>query len=149
METQREYLARLGLAKPGTRGRFSLAAKAELERARLSGMTFSDSTKAVPKKAAKTPKTTNTEEGEFDSLIPDESPVEYPKIPEKPKLRNIGRVIGYTAEGNKVASDICLSCAHHVNVCSCSGGIEVSPIVATIYPESEPYCKPLANSILV
>lgn len=53
MQTQRQYLYGLGLAKaPEGRGRFSAAAHEALTKARAEGMTFSDDTKPEPKPKA-------------------------------------------------------------------------------------------------
>lgn len=51
MQTEREWLADRGLAKPGVRGRFSLAAKEALAKARQEGVQFAD----TPAQAAAKP----------------------------------------------------------------------------------------------
>lgn len=137
MVTQREYLAGLGLAKPGTRGRFSLAAKAEIARAIADGMSFSD-TKRESKNV-----------DDPDGLLPDESPIVFPPLPDRPKLRSIDRVIGYTKQGDRVAQAECLRCAYHVNYCSCLGGITLSGIISSVDDASKEYCQPVADSVLV
>jgi hypothetical protein len=48
MQTKREFLVELGLAKPGARGRFSSAAKAALDKAIETGMTFAEVELATP-----------------------------------------------------------------------------------------------------
>lgn len=57
MQTEREYLVSLDLAKPG-RGRFSAAAKAALDEARANGTKFAE--KVVPVKRAAVKATTST-----------------------------------------------------------------------------------------
>lgn len=54
LETRRDYLVRLGLAKPG-RGKFSNAAKEALAKAEAEGMKFSDTGAPAPKPAKDKP----------------------------------------------------------------------------------------------
>jgi hypothetical protein len=127
MPTRREYLVSKGLAQP-TRGRFNRAALAELERARGNGMVFDDDKEA------------GSEESE---PAPPSIPQKSAKPKRSKKLRRITRVVGYTSEGWKVASDICFRCRAHVSRCACKNGIEPSPLVARWDTESEPYGRPL------
>lgn len=136
MATRREYLASLNppLAKPNSRGRFSLAAKAELVRAKDAGMKFDD-------------------DGGAGSEEPaphiEQTPYVPPPIISKPKIRDIKRVIGYTEEGYKVASDVCFKCSEHVTRCNCRGGIYPSKIVVRWDAESEEYGQTLDSPVRV
>ena len=55
MQTRREYLVGLGLAKPG-RGRLSLAGKEALAKAKAEGMRFSDDETTGPSAPAREPR---------------------------------------------------------------------------------------------
>jgi hypothetical protein len=71
MQTRRDYLASLGLAKPG-RGKFSNEAKAALEKAIANGMEFSDGTPAV--KPVK-PKATEDTDSAPKGVLPENAEV--------------------------------------------------------------------------
>lgn len=62
MQSKRDYLVGLGLAKAG-RGKFSNAGKEALAKAEAEGMKFSDSTKTVPAKPRPEKRTENPPTG--------------------------------------------------------------------------------------
>lgn len=130
MPTKRDYLVSKGLAKP-SRGRFSREAVAELERARQSGMVFDDD------------EAKGAGSDEEPASLP-ETPYVPTRIPDKPILRNIKMVTGYTVEGHLVEQGQCVRCSEHVARCSCSGGIHPSRIIARWSDESAPYGIDLA-----
>jgi hypothetical protein len=131
MPTRREYLAGLNppLAKPGTRGRLSKAALAEIQRAKASGMTFSDEDGGGSSEPTPSPQPEPT--GPVTRIKPD------------PIRRKIKFVEGFTPEGAKVQSGICFKCSAHVSRCSCAAGIKASPIVVRWSKESAKYGAPL------
>lgn len=65
MQTKRDYLVGLGLAKPG-RGKFSNAAKEALAKAEAEGVKFADVVTKVPTKKATGNATENAATGESD-----------------------------------------------------------------------------------
>jgi hypothetical protein len=131
-QTEREYLAGLTppLAIAGARGRFSKAAKAELVRARAAGVIFADK---IPAKSAP-----SENDSDFSGLVAD-SPVVYPPIKSKPKIRKIKNVKGRTKEGYLVSSDVCFKCCEHVQRCDCKAGIYPSSIVEYWEPDSSEF----------
>lgn len=136
MPTRREYLAGLNppLAKANSRGRLSKAALAEIQRAKSSGMTFSDEDgggSSEPTPSLPRPEPT----GPVAISKPD------------PVLRKIKHVTGFTPEGAKVQSGICFKCSAHVSRCACSGGIKASPIVARWDKASEKYGAPIDSPV--
>lgn len=64
---------------------------------------------------------------------------EIKPVPKPVKARKIGKITGYTIEGYKVVSDLCFACNSHVDWCRCPK-ITPSSIVATLDPDSHPYC---------
>lgn len=126
MPTRREYLSSLNppLAKAKSRGRLSKAALAEVERARSSGITFSD-------------------EKEAGSLEGEPASPPVAPWPPRPVVRNIKNVSGYTKEGTLVRSDICFRCASHVSRCHCGIGIKASPILTRWDKDSLQYGAPI------
>ena len=136
MQTKRDYLAGLNppLAKPGTRGRFSKAALAESERARQSGMKFSDDDGPV--------KHTDTSETKVE-----DAPYVPTPIRSKPILRDIKKVVGFTIEGHIVEQGQCVRCSEHVARCNCPGGIVPSPIIVRWSEESAPYGEAIATPV--
>jgi hypothetical protein len=83
MQTRRDYLVGLGLAKPG-RGKFSTAAKEALDKARASGTKFSDD--EVPTKTVTEKPTGDSVQGKTDrksepTFTPYLSPSEF-RFPE-------------------------------------------------------------------
>lgn len=140
MQTKRDYLASLTppLAIPGTRGRFSKAALAELERARKSGVVFSDDDSKAP-----TPRKPRAVFAEVDEdLVPEDTYVPAP-IKSKPVIRDLSQVTGYTDRGDLVAASVCLRCCEHVSRCDCHDGIHASKVVVRWSEESEPYGAPI------
>jgi hypothetical protein len=131
MQTEREYLASLTppLAISGARGRFSKAAKAELVRARAAGMVFQEKV---------TTASTHTD-SDASVSIPRDTPVVYPPIKSKPKIRKIKNVKGRTKEGYLVSSDVCFKCCEHVQRCDCKAGIYPSSIVEYWEPDSSEF----------
>lgn len=136
MQTQREYLSGLNppLAKPGSRGRFSLAAQSALADARAQGTVFADGKGVV----------VSTGDDPFPNT--DLVPRVYPKLRERPVVRDIKAIQGYTPEGHLVSSGICFKCASHVSRCNCRLGIAASPIVARWTDDHAQYGAPIDRS---
>lgn len=132
MPSKREYLVAKNLAQPG-RGRFNKAALAALERARADGVKFDDEKEA------------GSPDGDPAGIAPSApGPLSVKSLP---KTRDITHIIGYTAEGSLVSSDICFHCSNHVTMCACRGGIHPSPIVTRWDSEYAKYGQDLGSVV--
>lgn len=125
MQTKREYLVNLGLAKANARGRFSLEAKEALVKARAEGVTFSDDNKPKP-----TPRISKSDKAKL-TVFADNAPAVAPKsrkIVERVRAQGHGYVIAPRPSGApsfiskpKVAVTTCGSCGKGVGFCKGHG----------------------------
>lgn len=131
MPTRREYLVSKNLAEPG-RGRFSREAVAELERARQSGIIFSD----------------EKESGSASADPAPSQPEGWTARPIKnyPKIRDIDSIKGYSPEGYLISTGTCYRCYNHVSRCPCSAGITPSSSVVSWHQDSKAFGIDLSAS---
>jgi hypothetical protein len=125
MPTKREYLVSKKLAQPG-RGRFSREAVAELERARQSGVTFSDDEKG-----------SGSVQADPDSSIPLPGGWTAKPIKSLPVIRQASEVKGYSTEGYLIATGTCYRCYNHVSRCPCKAGVTPSSSIVRWHEDSE------------
>jgi len=123
LQTPREYLVSLGLAKDG-RGKFSKEAHEALEKAKASGIVFAEKVAATPK-----PKKVSLEKParpEADLAKP------VPKGPQ-PIVRKETVLYVTSPEGYSVGYDMCYrpGCFQTVQRCACANG-PLAPSGATV-----------------
>jgi hypothetical protein len=125
LQTPREYLVSLGLAKEG-RGKFSAAAHAALEAATASGIVFAEKPKPEPKpRAVRVPKpakptiVVTVVKGPKPAA---EGQTARPVPAALPKLREQRTFYALSPEGYRVGYDRCRKCMNPVSVCPCVSG---------------------------
>lgn len=127
MQTKREYLVSLGLAKAG-RGRFSGEAKAALAKAESEGVVFSDGKVASdsPESEPKAPRSVSTKgEGQAFQVYKPEPVNTRPVTAYQqtynvaPRVREANSLIGEDENGIRVAFSTCRRCSSHIGFCRC------------------------------
>jgi hypothetical protein len=130
MQSKREYLVGLGLAKPG-RGRFSAEGKAAIAAAEAAGTVFTDGGKVAsdsPESEPRAPRSVTTkDEGQAFTFKPEPTnttPVQtyLPPFNVSPKVRTVGQILGVDDRGTKIAFANCARCTSHVDFCRCKSG---------------------------
>ena len=98
---KRDYLRKQGFTV-GERGRFNAPMLTALRNAATEGIVF-DEDLPKPKKEPKARKVVAA----------------WPTMPEQKIIRKARDLIGYTADGNKVAFILCSACNYHMMYCEC------------------------------
>jgi hypothetical protein len=128
MQTKREYLVSLGLAKAG-RGRFSGEAKAALANAESEGVVFSDGKAASdsPESEPRAPRSVSTkDEGRAFQVYKPEPVSVHPVTTFQqtynvhPRVREADSMIGEDENGIRVAFTHCRRCSSHIGFCRCN-----------------------------